>query len=75
MIYTAGIRHSSIASARTVEIDGTLAQAKRAATREFGGEHLDYTIVICDERGRAISARRVGEKRWTDADRVPAASS
>lgn len=68
--YIATIRHNSIATARHIEIDGTLTQAKRAATKEFGGEQVDYRIVIAlnDGRGEIITSRRVGDSRWTNAE-------
>jgi vacuolar-type H+-ATPase subunit F/Vma7 len=62
--YAATIAHSSIAGARQIEIDGTLAQAKRAASAEFGQEQQDYRIVIIDERGDTAASRRVGDQRW-----------
>lgn len=62
--YTATIQHHSIARAREVAIEGTLAAAKRAATREFGGELLDAFIVVADERGEIVAKRRVGDSRW-----------
>ncbi len=67
--YIATIRHSSIASARHIKVDGSLTQAKRAATKEFGGEQNDYTIVIAkdDGCGEIIASRRVGSADWIDA--------
>lgn len=62
--YTATIAHSSIARARQIEIDGSLTQAKRAATAEFGEEQIDYRIVIIDERGETVASRRVSDKTW-----------
>lgn len=68
--YISTIRHSSIASARHISIEGTLTQAKRAATREFGEEQGDYMIVIAkdDGRGEIIASRRVADSRWVDAE-------
>ena len=68
--YTATIKHHSIARAREIEIDGTLTLAKRAATREFRGEFIDYNIVIYADGdfARPVAARRVGNKRWQDSD-------
>lgn len=63
-IYTATITHQSISSARVIEIDGTLTQAKRAATKEFAGEFVDHRIVIRDADGEVVAARRVGDKSW-----------
>ncbi len=66
--YIATIRHHSISSARHIEIDGTLAQAKRAASREFGAEQRDYTIIIGQDRGdgdvQIVSSRRIADARW-----------
>lgn len=63
-IYTATISHHSISSARVIEIEGTLAQAKRAATKEFVDEFVDHRIVIRDADGEVVAARRVGDKSW-----------
>lgn len=66
--YIATIRHHSIASARHIEVEGSLAQAKRAATREFGAEQRDYTIVVGqrhdDGQVEIVSSRRVGDRAW-----------
>lgn len=62
--YTATITHHSISSARVIEIDGTIAQAKRAATREFGDGFLDHIIVIRDQYGEPVASRRIGDRRW-----------
>lgn len=64
MTYTATISHSSIASARVITINGTLAQAKRAASKEFGGGFLDHRIVIRNERGDLVAVRRIADRRW-----------
>ena len=69
--YQATIRNHSISHARTIEIKGTLTQAKRAATAEFGQEQRDYDIVIAevfDDGDRRIVAHRlVGDKVWINA--------
>lgn len=62
--YTATITHHSISSARVIEIDGTLTQVKRAATREFGDGFVDHVIVIRDEYGETVATRRIGNSRW-----------
>lgn len=63
--YDATIRHHSIARARTISVTGTLTQAKRKATAEFGADYQDYEIVIF--RGdEVISSRRLSDKRWAD---------
>lgn len=66
--YVATIRHHSLARARHIEITGTLTQAKRAATREFGDERRDYTIVIGLEHDNGdvqiVASKRVGAKDW-----------
>lgn len=64
--FSATIRHHSISRARVVSIEGTLAQAKRAATREFAGDFNFYEIVLLDADGREIASRRLDAKRWTD---------
>ena len=66
--YIATIRHHSIAAARSIEISGSLTQAKRAATKEFGQEQRDYIIVIGQKhlggQVEIVSSRRVGDKTW-----------
>lgn len=62
--FTATITHHSISSARVIEIDGTLTQAKRAATKEFADGFVDHRIVIRDAYGEVVAARRVGDKSW-----------
>ena len=64
MIYYATISHHSIGRARVVEIEGTLAQAKRRATAEFDGENLEYRIVIYTADGETVASRLVADKRW-----------
>ena len=67
--YITTIRHHSLSAARNVKINGSLTQAKRAATREFGQEQRDYIIVIgqkhLDGSVDIVSSRRVGDKAWT----------
>jgi len=69
--FTATIRHHSIARARTVDVGDDLTTAKRNATKEFGDEFLDYTIIIRDRHEQdwggnedIVASRRVGNKRW-----------
>ena len=66
--YITTIRHHSLSAARNVEINGSLAQAKRAATKEFGQEQRDYIIVIGQKhlggQVEIVSSRRVGDKTW-----------
>lgn len=63
--YTIGITHHSIASAREITVTGTLTQAKRQATKEFGGEFQEYRIVIQDSRGETVASKLVGAERWS----------
>ena len=46
----------------------TIKGAKAAATREFGGEFLDYCIVILDDDvnldDRVVASKHVSAKRW-----------
>ncbi|HEU4986846.1 MAG TPA: hypothetical protein VFT89_07255 [Rhizobiaceae bacterium] len=69
--YTATIRHHSIARARVVNVGDDLTTAKRNATREFGDEFVDYTIIIRDRNEQdwggnedIVATKRVGAKRW-----------
>ncbi len=62
--FSATISHHSISRARVIEIDGTLTNAKRAATKEFNGEFVDYVIIIRDEFGETVATRRIGDKGW-----------
>ena len=62
--YTATISHHSIASARVISITGSLTQAKRQASREFGAEFRDHRIVIRDQAGWPVASRLVADTRW-----------
>lgn len=62
--YTATISHHSISRAREITIRGSLAAAKRAATKEFGGGFLDHRIIIRDAKGCTVAMRVIGERRW-----------
>ncbi len=62
--YTATIAHHSISRARSIEVNGTLAAAKAAATKEFGKDQIDYRIVITDQGGQTVAARRIGDSQW-----------
>lgn len=68
--YIATIRHHSISRAREIKIKASLTYAKRAATREFGQEQLDYEIVIYGDAGcispEIVSTRRVSARKWQD---------
>lgn len=74
--YLATVRHSSISKARTIETEGTLTQAKRAAAQEFGQEQWDYEIIVAEvlDSGehRIVAGRLVGgeyiNKRWFPYD-------
>lgn len=70
MKYTATIRHHSISRAREIEIDGTLAQAKAAAAKEFRDEFLEHEIAVYETPGdrapELVSTRRVGASTWND---------
>lgn len=70
--YQATIRHYSISSARIVDVGNNLTAAKRAATKEFGGDFNDYVLVILDSTipehfdfgDRIVASKRLGAKRW-----------
>lgn len=70
--YIATIRHHSIGSAPEIEITGTLAQAKRAATARFGDGFQDHEIAIYRRLenfahdGIKVASRLCGDRRWTD---------
>jgi len=63
--YTATISHHSISRARKIEISAnTLTAAKSSATREFGGEQVDYIIHLEETNGYGRWSRRVGGGQW-----------
>jgi hypothetical protein len=62
--YFASISHHSISRARIVPVGETLAAAKRAATREFGDEFLDYLIIITNAADEMVASRRVRDRKW-----------
>ena len=68
--YIATIRHHSISRAREIMISGSLTQAKRAASREFGAEQRDYYISIYEPVGHGmhelVSRKLVGTRKWQD---------
>ena len=73
--YYATIRHHSISRARVIKIDGTLTQAKAAATREFGGGFNDHALIIFGafpngemDRDYEVASRRLDSKRWSNAN-------
>ena len=76
--YLATIEHHSISRARSITVTGTLTDAKRAASREFQGEFLDYVIAIYhapadDDFYPAgpedlAASKRVGARRWSHPD-------
>lgn len=73
--YFATIRHHSISSARVIKIEGTLTEAKRAATAEFDGDFNDYVLCIFGthpngemDRDWIVSSRRLDDRNWHDAD-------
>jgi hypothetical protein len=63
--FQATIVHHTIRSARVIDAGDNLAMAKRAASKEFGGEMLDFKIVVTDRSGAVVAARRVADKRWS----------
>ena len=69
--YTATIQHHSISSARTENVGETLAEAKKAATAEFGGGYIGHTIIVRDTTlpeypGNIVATRVIGG-RWEAA--------
>ncbi len=69
--YTATIRDPGIISrGPEIVVTGTLDDAKRAATREFGYGPGDHAILIYEITGkhsvRPASARRINNRRWAD---------
>ncbi len=66
--YIATIRHHSISRAREITMTCSLSAAKRRATMEFGGEQVDYEIVIFDaSRDEIVTRRRIMDRKWQDA--------
>lgn len=66
--YIATIRHHSISRAREITMTCSLSAAKRRATMEFGGEQVDYEIVIFDaSRDEIVTRRRIMDRTWQDA--------
>lgn len=67
--YQATIRHHSISRARIVDVGNSITAAKRAATREFGGDFNDYVLVVLDtqlpEWERIVASKRLGDRRWS----------
>jgi len=61
------LKHHNISRSRTVVLDGTLAQAKRRALKEFGDEQRDYRIEIWLHEGSRpwmVCTRYVGGGKW-----------
>jgi hypothetical protein len=66
--YQATIKHHSVSKARVISINGTLRAAKIAASKEFGQEFNDHTIIInqCFENGEKVLVARkfVSDGKW-----------
>jgi hypothetical protein len=67
--YIATIKHHSLARAHKITIRGSLAYAKRRASKEFGDGFLDHEIVIykhnwCDAL-IPVAHRRIADRKWT----------
>lgn len=79
--YTATITHHSIARARVIDAGNDLPSARKKAVEEFGGEFLDYQIVIMDRdmpweqraaddnRMGIVDSKRVGARTWRHPDK------
>lgn len=72
-IYYATIRHHSISRAPIIKIEGTLIQAKRKTTHEFGDGFNDHILTIFGstpdgeiDRNWIISTRRISSTCWQD---------
>lgn len=70
-IYIATVEHHSLAQHYSIEISGTLGQAKQAATKEFGDGFADNQICIYKKPGHdlqplgnPVARRRIGDKKW-----------
>lgn len=67
--YYATISHHSISRAREVDVGNDLAEAKRLADDEFGGDFNDYMLNIYDRQSRGqdkdypVAARRM-DAEW-----------
>jgi hypothetical protein len=66
--YVATIEHHSLARAPSVKIEGTLTQAKRAATERFGDGFADHQICIYERRpdfgNVLVATKAVGAPEW-----------
>lgn len=63
--FYATLYHHSISRARGINVEGTLTQAKRSATREFQGDFNFYYVEIFED-GRLVANRRLSANRWTN---------
>ncbi len=61
--YFVTLAYYAIRSAKTIEVEGSLLAAKRAGTREFGDQRLEYKIVIKDANDRIVSQRNAGAQK------------
>jgi hypothetical protein len=68
--YLATITHSSLSRAPLIDAGNTLVNAKRAATRQFGGGFIDHEIIVLDRAEPCcpvVARRRIGNRRWDNA--------
>jgi hypothetical protein len=70
--YIVSYRHHSVGRAPQIRVTGTLTQAKRAASREFGDGFLDHELTVHEVRGEGdwmpdhylVASRRIGGRKW-----------
>ena len=68
--YVVTLGHHSLARAAQITINGTLTQAKRAATKRFGDGYQDHVIEIYEHRAgfalaQMVAFRTIRNKAWT----------
>lgn len=64
--FYATLKHHSLSRSPVIKFEGSLKQAKRTATEEFGMEFQEYEIIITDEDGDWVARKLVGDEKWTN---------
>lgn len=63
--YRATLKSSTYDPPPVITVEGTLPQAKRAATKEFGMGYLSDEIIIYDDQNKWVARRCVEDDRWS----------